>query len=267
MTRILCLPLLFALTLHVLAQEEPIIPLQAAPPTPPTVGETPSFGQTLPRDPVFLMQMRERVALELQQVQQVLSVINPNDTHLIETLRTQQAELAKQYREITQQMQAGLSVFGGPPGMGERIPGQFQMDAQVGRTPPIPPTMPHQGGLILPATPQPMQPGQFPGQPIPPASPPIAAPPLPTVPNLFYPPSPSMPLPGSVPYGVPDWNNQGAASWGTRLSEELTETRQVVESLKREVADLTELVKALEGQIRLLNQNILLSERVRENGN
>ena len=253
MTRILCFPLLFALTLPVLAQEEPIIPLQAAPPTPAAVGEAPLFGQTLPRDPVFLMQMRERVALELQQVQQVLSVISPNDTHLIETLKAQQAELAKQYREITQQMQAGF----GPPGMGERIPGQFQTDPQVGRMPPMPPVMPPQGGLILPATPQPM----------PPASPPIAAPPLPTAPNPFYQPSPAMPLPGSVPYGVPDWNNQGAASWGARLSEELTETRQFVESLKREVADLKELVKALEGQIRLLNQNILLSERVRENGN
>jgi cell division protein FtsB len=52
--------------------------------------------------------------------------------------------------------------------------------------------------------------------------------------------------------------------WGPRLPKELVELKQSVESMRKEIAELKDTVKALEAQIRLLNQNILLSERVKE---
>ena len=261
MTRILCFPLLLAFTLPLFAQEPPV-PAQTDPPIPATVPEPASLGQVLPRDPLLLMQLRERLARELQQTQQTLSVINPNDTLLVETLKTQQARLAKEIRDITQQMQT--ASLGDSPGIGERLPGQFQTNPQSGRTPPMPPT---QGGLIVPEMPQTMPSGQFPGQPMMSQNPPASYGSNPFYPNPPYSPIPASPYYGSTPYGIPNWSDQGVVSWGPKLPEELTGVKQSIEALKKEVSDLKEMVKTLETQIQLLNRNFLLIEKVRENGN
>jgi len=98
--------------------------------------------------------------------------------------------------------------------------------------------------------------------------------PMPQMPyNVFQQTAP-FPMPQTVPYnnpGIPPhWADQnpawGAASTESSLPKELTEVKQTVESLRKEVAELKETIKTLETQIQLLNRNILLSERARENG-
>ena len=82
-------------------------------------------------------------------------------------------------------------------------------------------------------------------------------------------------IPQPYPQPMPPWMgmDQGSASaweptsWGAKLPKELTELKQSVESLQKEVADLKETIKALETQIQLLSRTILLSEKMKENGN
>jgi hypothetical protein len=94
--------------------------------------------------------------------------------------------------------------------------------------------------------------------------------PMPTrPPEMPVPPMPGYPGMGAgwgtPPLGDADrmWD---ATPWGPRLPKELVETKQSVESLRKEIADLKETIKALETQIQLLTRNILL-ERMKENGN
>jgi hypothetical protein len=74
--------------------------------------------------------------------------------------------------------------------------------------------------------------------------------------------------PTYTPYNPgPYWGIDQDTQWGPRLPRELTEVKQSVELLRKEVADLKETIRTLETQIQLLSRNILLSERTRENGN
>ena len=260
MTRFLCFTLLLAIAMPLYAQE-PVVGLSAP-------------------DPAFLMQTQKQIINELQQIQRMRGIVNPNDTQLIESLDAQQAEWTKQLRDITQQMQAGtppLPNEGGVPpgtmappfGSGRSgmppMPGMHGVPKETDFAVPqdmrgyVPPGMP----VGIPVMPDNRFSSQTPGMPG--AMPQM---PMPQMPMYQQP----QPMPLQNPYlgGGQNWYNQDrgeTAYWGPKLPKELTEVKQSVESLKREVAALKETIKVLETQIQLLNRNILLSERVKENGN
>ena len=243
MTRFLCFLLLFVLAFPMFAQEEP-----------------PASASMLPRDPALLMRMREQVSRDLQNTQRMLSYVNPNDTQLINDLTAHQADLSKQLREISEQMQAGtqFSQFSGMP------PSRNVDDIRQEILPPtgratIPSMMPPQRdsdwqmpNSYMPRTivPSPYQ------EPFPNRSE------MPVQPS--YSPTPPM-------YGGQNWTDQDKAwdmtPWGPRLPKELTDMKQSIESLQKEVGELKDTIKALETQIQLLSRNILLNERIKENGN
>jgi cell division protein FtsB len=271
MTRSLFIPLLFAplftLVLPVFAQEE-----QTQLPPIPTAQPIPTIPvQPLLRDPRLFSQERERITFELQKIQQLIGLIRPDDAQTLEALKAQQAELAKQLRDLTQQMQTGLQPVM-PPDMpnGSEVP-PVRDPYMPPSAPGVRPGMNQSGAETVPpyiprTTPLPMQPDGYQN-------------PMPTMPpgmsspwNSQVPPQmpPYAPTPGGP---IPSWADQDRAwdrsSWGpvSRLPQELTEVKQSVESLKKEVGDLKDTIKSLETQIQLLTRNILLSERAKENGN
>ena len=253
MTRLLFVPLLFVLVFPIFAQEEPA-----------------GLGQPLLRDPRILSQERERITLELQQTQRLIGLINPNDVQTMDVLKTQQTELVKQLRDLTQQMQSGplsygtISVQEVPPGRVSQpvirpeivgsgmspVPGAVSPLPleQMSRMPDVPVGMPLNGYQTIPNAPP---------------APPLQMPNSPSMP--FYPPVPAAPNP------MPNWTDRDqtweAGQWGPRLPKELTEMKQSIEALRKEIADLKETNKALETQVQLLIRNILLSERAKESGN
>jgi hypothetical protein len=204
--------------------------------------------------------MREQFTVELQQIQQMLGIVT--DPQLVETLKTQQAELTKQLLEVTQQMQTREKL------PNTRAPEFYpaQPPEPVVSMPPLP--RGERAGSLDPLMSKndPNQNRWVPMRPEMPGQPPI--PPMPGSAMQGYNSTP--PFPGGVgsapsPWGDPDrmWE---ATPWGPRLPKELVETKQSVESLRREIADLKETVRALETQIQLLCRNILL-ERMKEKEN
>ena len=259
MTRFVLFPLLFALVLPVFAQDEQP-PLQSTLPPPLQPMVQPGI-----RDPRLFSQERERITFELQQIQRLIGVIRPDDVQTMDALKAQQVELAKQLRDLTQQMQAGPQP--GIPNIPEVLPGG--MGPQV----PLPGMRPEMNAIpsleVVPPPEQriPLMPGmpggmgyQIPNNQMP-AAPPVMPSPMPNPQMQMY--APAVP--------APSWADQDraweTAQWGPRLPKELTEVKQSVDSLQKEVADLKDTIKALEAQIQLLTRNILLSERVKENGN
>jgi hypothetical protein len=246
MTRFLCFPLLFLFVMPLFAQEEPA-----------------TLGEPFPRDPALLMRMREKVSHDLQQIQRMLGFVNPSDPHY-EVLQTQQAELTKQLRDITQQMQAGpqssrtLRIVEVPPGQPTALGGMPMIPPTQTRDTEWrmqEPTMPQSGMQAFPNPLAPMRP-EIPTQ-VPNSQMPIY---LPTPPNPYH------------DYGgTPNWTAQDraweAAHWGPRLPRELTEIKQSVETLRKEIGELKETIKVLETQIQLLSRVILSSEKVKENEN
>jgi DNA repair exonuclease SbcCD ATPase subunit len=231
MRRFLSSTLLFLIALPLFAQDEP-----------------PVLEQMLARDPATLMRMREQLTFEYRETQRALSAINPNDTQLVETLKTRQADLAKQMNDIVKQLQ---TLGSSQPGIGEFPP---DMNVRPGLTPGLPTTQP-----LLPITTR-MDDRR------PPSLSELNAPGIPVIPPGVYPPTqPYMPYspaynPPDIP-NMPQWGNPPpqAWEWGPRLPKELTEVKQSVESLQKEIADLREIVERLETQIQLLNRTVLLS--------
>ena len=240
MTRFFCFPLLFVLALPVFAQEEP-----------------PVSRTSLPRDPALQMRVREQIARDLQNTQRMLTYVNPTvDPQLFENLTTQQTELSKQLREISEQMQAGTQS---PqlPGMSIREQELLSPTGRAGISPMMP--QPRGSGWEDPYMQSPVPAATSPNRsemPVPPSYNQI--PPMPT---MYNPPM----------YGGPTWADQDRAwettPWGPRLPKELTDMKQSIEALRKEIGELKETIKALETQIQLLSRNILLNEKIKENGN
>jgi len=285
MKRLVCLALLLLTSLPAFAQDGP-----------------PVLGQALPNDPALLMRMRDqltqelqRITHELQRTQQMLSVVNPNDTQTIGALTAQQAELARQMGDVMRQLHApnvpnmgagvpGASVPGaGVPGPDVRPgltpapafpPGLGGLERQIPDWRQTEPVMPPGIPMLPPESMVPGMPGGMPmssggmmsgnmmgGMP-------------PGMPSGFYNPTPpNIPFnPADImPNNVPHWGNPPpdleAAYWGPRLPRELTDMRQSVESLQREIASLRDTVRQLETQIQLLSRNILLNDRANERMN
>ena len=244
----------------------------------------------LPRDPALLMRMREQISLELQQTQRMLEFISPNDTQTLEILKTQQAELSKQLRDITQQMQTryqpqglpteimpGVSgtpsaiqgtiqgtqgtqgtIQGMPPGMSMPV---THTQESIWRTPvpPMPAVGPYITPSTVPSTALPTAPGMPPDMYSRPVPMPLNRPEMPVpVPNVYNPP----PYPNNAPWGDPTPNVWDMTPWGPKLPKELTDMKQSIEGLQQEVISLKETIRNLETQIQTLNR-ILLSEGTR----
>jgi len=259
MTRFLGFALLFLIALSAPAQDEP-----------------PVVGQSLPSDPALLLRTREQLSLELQRVQQMLGFVNPNDTQLVETLTAQQAELARQIGDIMRQIQT--------PGPPNANPSPTNLDARssvpsgVQSVQPVSPSAPSgepgltssqsRSGPGLPMLGNRVG-GMIPGMPqgVPIQGPQIAMPGMMGGMGHYSPAIPNSPMDKR---SVPNWDDQAqaweATYWGPRLPKELTEVQQSVESLRKEIAELRETIKGLETQIQLLSRTILLSERMRDNG-
>jgi len=244
MTRFLCFTLTLLLALPAFAQETP------AP-----------AGMELPQDPAYLMQLREGFTFQLQDIQRVLAVLNPSDVRTRETLEARQAELTQQLRDVVQQLQSAPQQ-----GMG-RNAGMMQPSGMG-----MPPNLPVQqqwapggmGGMMPPGVSDPnlmnMNRGGLDAMTgLPPAmQPSMMQPPMP----MMQQPAPIMPIP-------PQWAAQNPA-WGgtapdTALLKELTEVKQTLDALRREVSELKEMMKMLETRLQLLNRDMILSERLREN--
>ena len=258
MTLFLRFTLLFLLALPAFAQDDSL-----------------PLGQELPRDPALLMRMREQLTFELRETQRTLGFINPNDTQLIETLRARQAELARQMSNVSKQLQS----------LGNPIPEEmFQTtETRPGALLPIQPTM--QSGVTPAQSELPIVQGRQEQPSIRQTMGPPGMYPTPSMMGQSLPPSysmPVMPMPGGSYYSPthnmpPDmmdipqhWNNQTQATdapyWGPKLPKELSDVKQSVEALQKEVVELKELVGRLETQIQLLNRTVLLlsSERLSE---
>ena len=258
MARLLCFPLLFVIAFPLLAQEEP-----------------PALGQSLPRDSALLLRMREQLNFQYRETQRTLGFIDPNDTQLVETLRTRQADLAKQMGNIARELQTlggpntnemlppgmdtrpeGLPTPLGMPGMGIPV-----MPPDFPATPPMRPEIDRRQSVTpMPSVQTIPQQFEMPPMPNPGVMPPYYPNPYPTVPQQF------LPHNSADMSNVPQWGTQAPSwEWGPRLPKELTEVKQSVESLQREIAELRELIRRLETQIQLLNRTILLSsERMGE---
>ena len=229
MSRLLCASFVLLITLPLFAQEEPILP-----------------ERPLPRgNQAFLLQLKTQLTQELRQIQQMISVVNPSETQFIDALKAQQTELSKQLRDIAQQLQESPEIPLDPAGPPAGLP-----MPSLSRPIPDPPTPPH----VLPGYNVPIQPRPYSEMPVPPA---LAAP-------QSYLPAGPIGVPGA-PTLIDPSQQWGTSPWGQQKpSAELTEIVQTIESLRKEIADLKETIRALETQIQLLNRNILLSERIKE---
>ncbi|MDR0327827.1 MAG: hypothetical protein LBI05_05985 [Planctomycetaceae bacterium] len=268
MTRFLSLfLLLLVFALPVFAQDEPAKP------------------QPLPSDPALLTRMKQELSRKIQEIQLMLGYVS--DAQLVETLTNQQAELTRQLLEVTQQMPKTTPIQGfsraadiSPEQM---LPGMLDSLAPEprGRVIPTPDSIPNRRDFSLPMMPMP---GGFGGMNVPPTDP-YQNPRPPMDPYKQQYDSPNMGggmgippagmggmggYPGGMmggPTSAMDHDRMWEATpWGPRLPRELTETKQAVDALRKEVADLKDTVKALETQIQLLNRNMLL-ERTKETGN
>jgi len=258
MTRLLCFTFVLLLSLPVFAQETPV-----------------PMGMELPQDPAYLMRLREDITLQIQETQRILGLVNPSDTRTIDTLRIQQAELTQQLRDVIQQLQTAA-----PPGMGRNAgmtpPGMPPMSVQQQLPTQQMPSwgaagigMGGTGGTVSPVMTDPnLMYGYSNVDPM--TGQPLTAPPA-------MMPTPIMPsaLPGMPPFSPPaQWGGMGVPNpaWGgtaqeTVLPRELTEVKQTLDTLRREVSELKELIKTLETRVQLLNRDLMLNERLRENGN
>jgi len=258
MTRFLCSTLLFLVAIPLCAQEG-------------------SLERQFPRsNQAVLLQTKQQLTRDLQQVQQMLGLIPPSETQITEMLKGQQEDLTKQIKDVTQQLQAfevpagevpkdaaappqGMPGIQGMPGMmPPPLPRPQDMMPNMQSMPPGMPMPNMSGGMGMPM--------QTPSRP--PLSDviPMQAPPQ------YNPPYPMDGMGGMMMPGTPNWGDMSQAwdtsPWGARpasSSRDVLEMKQSIDSLRKEIADLKDTVKTLETQIQLLNRNIVLSERARTN--
>ena len=255
---------LFASLLAPLFAEDEIIPLTSPPATPPS-------AQTQPRNAALLGQLRDKFTRELQQTQRLLGVATPDDTTYIDDLKIRQAELSKQLREVMLELQA----LNSPNARSE-----VSTPSTAKTAPLTTPSMTRSAISDLPSTTSGIpQDNPNPTAPMPTMYPPMYSnvPPMPSGPGLYSKNSENrVPTPylghgqlsgqDAPPWYAPEqpWDTP---TWGPRPPKELLEVKQTVESLRKDVAELKDTIKALETQIHLLSRNILLSEKMKENAN
>jgi len=260
MTRFLCLPLLLLFALPTFAQDEPAT----------------TTGRSLPRDPAFLMRMKEQLTFDYREIQRVIELL-PNDAQTAETLKARQADIAKQLNEVTSELQ---SLRTPSPNISELLPGtETRLDLPPG-------TLPVQSGVSGMPSPYPYRAAQVPTPNVPYQVPMPEPLPMgvgmngygsvqggyvpgaiPTTPPSALPFNPANPM--TNPYLLEQAQAFETAHWGPRLPRELIEVKESVESLQTEISSLKDTIKTLEKQIQLLTSTVVLlsgpvNERVRD---
>ena len=249
----------FVLCSFAVAQESEPLPPQPPVGPPRTSVVSPLRGMT----PTMMLRMREQMTRELQQIQRQLGFINPQDAQLQKTLKDMQADLLAQVKDIDAQLKE----------QGVPLPTDVADAPDRPNVPAIPPVA--DPTLIPGGTPQqptkaedlliqrPVTKDETAERMQVPA-PVVPANPLPTgmmggiVPGtpgmLPQPPSPMQPQTSIVPFAP----MPAVPSMGSEPSKEFVELKQTVDSLRRELGEMRDTIKALETQIQLLNRNFLL---------
>ena len=174
-------------------------------------------------NPALLQRIQGDLNMELKQIQRALGFIDPQDAHLTETLKTRQAEVVTQLKDIAAQLkEAGIAT--------EEPPAEMPATETLSE-PAVQPILPNNPGLSLPSEVQE-----------------IGAPPVTR-------------RPAFSPVVEPEVTPVAGGSWDVPPSKELVTLKQTVAELQSEIASMRQDIKALEAQIRLLNQNILLQAK------
>lgn len=252
MKRFSYLALLLLIVLPTFAQDEP-----------PVVVEQP-----LPRDPAFLMRLKEEILNEIRETQRTLRYINPDDTQRFEYFTNRQAGLAKQFNKVVEQLQ---TLNTPNQNFVDYLPGREVQPPLPGREVPLSP----QAGIqrqqptyaTVPPTPYPYQPYPYHLVPVQEG--------LSMNGGGGMQGSSGIPMHNSTPFSLPEnsatnpflleqaraWED---AYWGPKLPRELGDVKQSVESLQKEISSLKETIKSLETQIQSLNRIVLLSGQANE---
>lgn len=215
-----------------------------------------------PMNPAMLLRLRDQLTYELRQTERTLGFIDPSDAALTATLKEQQTELVNQLKEITTRLKAqGIPVEGEPDAASAALP--IPRVPTESSLPVLPraadPTL-VPGGVPQPATDPNLLIQRPPGTPIP------GMPAYPMSPGFepaidgSLPSRPQTPTPTPVPTPFDQDRAWADSPWAPQPSRELSELKQTVDVLRREITDMRETIKALETQIQLLNRNILLSQ-------
>ena len=253
----------------VAAQELP----QLVVPQIPGVPEIPSAGLGTFRgpfrpenDPRIAAGMKEELTVQLRSISQLIGQIDPRDTQFLNDLRKEQTALIEQLKGLEQTAKGANETEAVLPSV------QATNDSQPWGTEPLHPNEP-----VLPPNWQQMppeelakifaeqqnrnrtvgQPGQMP----------------PMLPRGFQGVQGAVPLGGAEVPGLgggrapmnegfmpPAMGNPGGLPWGGQQqpSQEIAELKDTIAALKRQIEQMRSEVKALDTQMQLLNQNILL---------
>ena len=256
----------------------PVVTQAEAPALPPSTASLPGMmppapgmgGMGMPQapmmggDPRFAAEMRTQLTMQLREISQLLGRVDPRDTQFIETLRQEQALILEQLKSFEAPATPGTRAVGTPVTK-DQVPTLPQPGIQRNggdpRTP-FPPNgqMSQEEIAKLIAEAQQTQ-----------ANRPLFNP----QPQSPYPPQGmgGMPAPfggGTPAFGTPAGAGvmprtesftvppQAGMPWGTaQSSQEITELKDTISTLQQQVEQMRGEIKALENQMRLLNQNIL----------
>lgn len=223
-------------------------------------------------NPTALVRMRAQLAAEYQQTLKTLQHIDPSDTKLIEMLKSQQADILAQMKQINDQMKTqGIPVPENEPETRRqpadipdaKVPTNFAPSASVFHADDVLVQRRESDTTTRPALPTPVErTGTLPNQPndLPPGMDPRVIAALKAeqermeaagVPRTTY-------YPSAKTDQNQTWENTNSP-WAPRTAKEITELKQSVDSLQKEIKSMQETIKGLEAQIQLLNRNIILS--------
>ncbi|MDR3108141.1 MAG: hypothetical protein LBU65_00435 [Planctomycetaceae bacterium] len=233
--------IVFCFTPMLLAQ-----PVQPSSPMSPNSPQTTPPGEYVPSSlpprpamalqgvsPDLLQRIQSDLNLELKQIQRALDFIDPQDSHLSQTLSTRQTEVLAQLKDITQQLKNAGVVTPDVIANETKPANDSPFDASLSRPTP---TLQTPAGVYN---------NNSPLQPV-------------TRPSQFTSVPPLIPTDPMMPQDVTAISND---SWDTPPSKELVLLRQTISEMRNEITTLRQDIKALETQVRLLNQNILLQTK------
>ncbi len=240
-----------------------------APAMPPTAAEGPFRGTIRPEaDPRLHAGMREELAMNLREISRLIGQVDPRDTQFLETLRKEQASLVEQLKGFDTPAASAATPAAGLDAADPALP---PVQQNINRTPPALDTLP---GDPLPPNWQQMSPDElakvFAEQR---RSQPTAMPdrlsPIPPR-SGYQPPAPfgagappafgaATPLPSEGFSAPPVDAMSNRLPWAAQpASQEITELKETITALQKQIEQMRAEVKALDTQMQLLNQNILL---------
>ena len=241
----------------------PMIPMQLPQGTPGMSGGMVG-GPLGPMDPVGFdpraaAGARENLTRQYREISQFLAQVDPRDTQFIETLRQEQSLILEQLKGLeAQAAPAARTVGTGTMPDLDSLPAQWAGDPRQSQNMQISPE--ELARILAEAQQQTPMNRQFPSS-IPPGGFPGGYQPAPFGATPAVPPRESFAVPSQVPgpmgMGMP-------SPWGTQQSsQEITELKGTISVLQQQIELMRDEIKALDAQMRLLNQNILLMNNAR----